>query len=100
MSSELDVLNQKVDALTSNLSGIDNELKKVNQSLTDLIRIDGDIRRIEEKIDRIGLENDDHENRIRELEAKSGKVYERVVGHVLSVSIGGVVVFFIMKALG
>jgi len=97
MSAEIALIDQKVDLLTENVTGINAELKKVNESLTHLIRIDGDIRRIEEKTDRIGLENDDHENRIRAMETKSGKLFERIVGHVISVSAGAVVVYVIMN---
>jgi len=100
MSDDLAVLNQKVDDMGADISGINKELKQVNESLKHLIRIDGDIKRIEEKIDRIGVQADDHENRLRTLERKSGALFERVAGHVLSSSIGGVVVFFILKGIG
>ena len=100
MSDDLAVLNQKVDDMGKNITGINNELKQVNESLKHLIRIDGDIKRIEEKIDRIGTQSDDHEKRLRCLENKSGALFERLIGHILSATIGGVSMFFIFKVIG
>lgn len=100
MSGELAVLEQKVDSLSADVSGIKTELKQVNESLKHLIRIDGDIKRVEEKIDRIGKESKDHEDRLRNLESKPGLFFGSVVKHMVSASAGAVAVFFVMKVMG
>ena len=99
MSESIAVLNQKVDDLGEDVSNINNELKTMNSSLSDLIRIDGNILRLEEKLNRIGTEKDDHEDRIRALESKSGRLFERILGYAISVSVGGVCTFLLMKGL-
>ena len=47
---------------------VGDELKELTQALRDLIRIDGDIRRLREAIKRIGGQVDDHEKRLRSAE--------------------------------
>lgn len=99
MSGDIAVLTQKVDDLGEDVSGINKELKTMNNSLTDLIKIDGNIRRLEEKIDRIGTEKDDHESRLRLLESKSGKMFEKILGHLISVSAGAICTFLLIKVM-
>ena len=100
MAGELAVLEQKVDSLSADVSGIKTELKQVNESLKHLIRIDGDIKRMDEKVDRIGKECKDHEDRLRILESKPGLFLSSIIKHIASASTGAVAVFFFMKVLG
>ena len=97
--SEIALLNQRFDGLDSKVTSIDRELKQVNVSLTNLIRIDGNIKRIEEKIDRIGQESDDHEERLRKLEARSGNMLDTIIASVFAMVLGGIVMFFFMSAV-
>ena len=100
MTGELQVLEQKVDSLSANVTGINAELKQVNESLKHLIRIDGNIKRVDEKADRIGKECKDHEARLRALESKPGLFFSSIVKHVVSAGTGAVAVFFVMKVMG
>lgn len=47
---------------------VGGELKELTQALRDLIRIDGDIRRLGEVTKRIGGQVDEHEKRLRVVE--------------------------------
>lgn len=55
------------------------------------------LARIETKIDGYKPQLDDHENRLRELEGKSGKKYEAAVGSAIAAIIVGVIGFVIGK---
>jgi septal ring factor EnvC (AmiA/AmiB activator) len=48
---------------------VGEDLKELTKALRDLIRLDGDIRRLAEAVKRIGTQVDDHEGRLRAVEA-------------------------------
>ena len=51
------------------MSSVGDELKELTKALRDLIRLDGDIRRIQDAVGRIGRQADDHEIRVRRIES-------------------------------
>jgi hypothetical protein len=95
--SDMDVVEQKLVGLEKTVNGLRNDVKEISDSLRELIRIDGDMKRIGDAVGRIGKETADHESRLRVLELKGGKLLERLMTHGLSVAIGGAVMFFIGK---
>lgn len=66
-------LEQKIEGLRSEVSArfdlVHDDLKELTKALRELIRLDGDIRRLQDAIGRIGRTSDDHENRLRLVEA-------------------------------
>ena len=96
--SEIAALNQKVDSIKEDMNGFRDDMKGLTEALRDLIRIDGDMKRLGDAVRRIGIESDDHETRIRIIESKSGKLLDRAIAHVFSVSLGGVAVIILQKA--
>lgn len=85
--------------------GVRADLRELTQALRELIRLDGDIRRIDDKVIRIGAEVDDHENRLREME-KSDAAQTRSVGlfdwllrHALGILVGGAITAVLLKGV-
>ena len=95
--SDIDLVEQKVDTLTATVFGLRDEVKELTKALRELIRIDGDIKRLSEAIGRIGGESEDHEARLRVLESRGGRRMEALITHGLSVGIGCMVMFLIGK---
>lgn len=84
-----------------------NQLENVNSTLKDLatatkelIRVDGDVRVLREAVGRIGKESDDHEKRLRLLEGKPGRRYDKVIDRLITVAIGAGVGFIISHLVG
>lgn len=63
----LDVLGGEVK---SQLGVVNVELRELTKALRDLIRLDGDIRRLQDAVGRIGRETEDHEKRLRVIESR------------------------------
>lgn len=72
MTAELKDLEQKLETFRSEVGErfdrVHDDLKDLTKALRDLIRLDGDIRRLQDAIGRIGRESGDHEKRLRVLE--------------------------------
>lgn len=60
---------------------VGDELRELTKALRELIRIDGDIRRIQDAVGRIGRQVDDHEERTRALET-AGSAHAVTVKHL------------------
>lgn len=110
MAGDLESLKQDLDELRGDIGkrfdSVHTELKELTKALRDLVRIDGDQRRIEEKVNRIGSEVGDHEKRIRHLERsdagqeKSVGLLDWIVRHAMSMGIGGAIGAALLKAAG
>lgn len=74
----------------------EQEIIMINEALT---TIKMTVARIETKIDAQGDTLSDHEARIRELEGKSGKKWDTVIGAIISAVIVGVIGYAIGKLL-
>jgi len=65
-------LDKKIERLREDVanqfSGIRADIKDLTQSLRELIRIDGDMKRQNDALTRIGSQVDDHEERLRAVE--------------------------------
>ena len=65
--------------------GVRGDLKEQTKALQELVRLDGDISRLDDAMHRIGHEAKDHEKRIRELEmnthtnSRTREWFERIV---------------------
>ncbi len=79
MTTEIQALEQKLetfrgavgerfDEVGVRFDRVHDDLKDLTKALRDLIRIDGDIRRLQDATGRIGRECEDHEKRLRVLE--------------------------------
>jgi hypothetical protein len=70
--AEVDNLKQDLNALKVSVNeqfdGVRNDLKELTSALRDLIRLDGDIKRVQDAVHRIGTQVDDHETRLRGVE--------------------------------
>lgn len=66
-------LQQKIEGLRAEVSArfdlVHEDLKELTKALRELIRLDGDIRRLQDAIGRIGRTSDDHELRLRTVES-------------------------------
>lgn len=62
-----DVQRFKKD-VSDQFGAIRADLKDLVQAMRELVRIDGDIKRVNDVVDRVGHEVDDHELRIRKIE--------------------------------
>lgn len=60
-------------SINGQLEGVKQELRELTNALRELIRIDGDIKRVQDAMSRIGRQVDDHEIRVRKVE-NSGSV--------------------------
>ena len=72
MNGEIQEIERKVEALRSEVgaqfAGVRSDLKEVSQALRDLIRLDGDLKRQNDALLRIGKQVDEHEIRLYKLE--------------------------------
>lgn len=68
----LEALDAKFEKLRHSVDeqfgGVRKELKELTQALRDLIRLDGDLKRQNDAIVRIGRQVDDHENQLRDIQ--------------------------------
>lgn len=64
-------VNTKLDTVSS-------EIKELTRALRELIRLDGDIRRQNDALARIGRQVDDHEVRLRRVEIEDSKQGARI----------------------
>ena len=62
------------------LDGVQSELRELTKALRELIRIDGDIKRVQDAMARIGRQVDDHEERLRTVEVNGAGTGARL-GH-------------------
>lgn len=71
MPFETHELDSKIEGLrtevSQQLSGMRAELKQMTELMRELVRLDGDMKRLSDAIGRIGKESEDHENRLRTL---------------------------------
>jgi len=69
---DIQALEHKLETFRDEIGGrfdrVHDDLKELTKALRDLIRLDGDIRRLQDAMSRIGHESGDHELRLRELE--------------------------------
>ena len=113
MSTEIQAVEEKVEFLRTELGRrfdtVQEELKELTKALRDLIRLDGDIRRLQDAVGRIGRETEDHEKRLRTLEG-SGAATQATVKHADRQSwliitaaaslLSGLVVFLLTHLIG
>lgn len=59
--------------VAAQLGGVRDEIRELTVAFRELIKLDGDIKRTNDAVGRIGRESDDHEIRLRALEAISAK---------------------------
>ncbi len=69
----LAALDSKIEALRGNFTnqfiGMRTDIKELTQALRELIRLDGDLKRQNDAIGRIGRQVDGHDERLHEIEA-------------------------------
>jgi hypothetical protein len=93
-------IKQEIQQLKSNidekLDGVRSDIKELTKAFRDLVRLDGDIKRVDIVVDRIGRQVDDQEKRLRAVET-SGAINgnrissgERIRWLIFSVSCSGV----------
>lgn len=84
MIDETQAVQKIVEDLRKEVSGrfdsMQEDIKELTKALRDLIRIDGDIRRLQDSVGRIGRETEDHEKRVRLLEG-SGVATQSDIKH-------------------
>ncbi len=86
-------------------SDVNSKLDGIGQALQELIRLDGDIKRQQDAIVRIGRQVDSHETRMRDLEkgsalnSRSVGRFDRLVDRVLMVLVGALVMYAISGGL-
>lgn len=77
--SEIEVVEQKIEHLRvdfsrqfadvrEDLTGMRTDVKEIGKALTELIRLDGETKRQNDALKRIGRQVDDHETRLRSAE--------------------------------
>lgn len=70
----VDALNKKIDVINSHFAkefdGVRADLKDLTRALRDLIRLDGKIENLTTLVTRVGIDVDDHEKRMREIETR------------------------------
>jgi len=66
--SDMDALRRDFNA---QMGGIKSDLKEMTRALTELIRLDGEMKAQNGALNRIGRQVDDHETRIRTTEVHS-----------------------------
>lgn len=85
MDENIQSVERKLDDFRREVRGrmdtVGEELKELTKALRDLIRLDGDIRRIQDAVGRIGRQADDHEERMRALET-TGSAQAATVKHL------------------
>jgi DNA-binding MarR family transcriptional regulator len=59
---------------------LQSEIKSLNASMKDIIRLEGKLARINDLVDRIGVEQDDVEQRVRVLEKNTNINSVRISG--------------------
>lgn len=76
MANEVETLERKLeemrDDVRTQFAEVRDDLKELTKALRELIRLDGDIRRLQDACGRIGRESEDHEKRLRALEQTRG----------------------------
>jgi len=109
--NDLQSLDKKLETFRGEIGErfdrVHDDLKELTKALRDLIRLDGDIRRLQDAIGRIGRATDDHETRLRAVEAAAAAVTVEsrhldrtqwlgitTVATVVATIIAGTVVFF------
>lgn len=97
-------LNVVRKELNGQMAGVRADIKDLTLALRDLIRLDGDLKRIEQAQSRIGRQVDDHEERMREMEVGSaghGKtvgLVDKLVEHAATLIVGALLaVMFLGK---
>lgn len=87
MAAEQQALEDKLEDLRGEVGRrfdtVHNDMKDLTKALRDLVRLDGDLHRIQDSVVRIGAQVDDHEQRLRPLET-SGAVQGVTVKHISS----------------
>jgi hypothetical protein len=72
MTTDIETVERKVEELRSEvgrqLGGVREELKELTKALRDLIRLDGDMKRTNDALIRIGKQVDGHETRLHTME--------------------------------
>ena len=72
-AAALSALDTKIEALRSNVSGqltgVRSDIKELTQALRELIRLDGDLKRQNDALGRIGRQVDNHDARLHEIES-------------------------------
>lgn len=102
--ADVDELKRNLDALRENVneqfSGVREDIKELTAAFRELIRMDGDLKRVNDAMSRIGKQVDDHEERLRRME--NGQAADSVrVGTsermfwIIVTGVVGVVTFFL-----
>jgi hypothetical protein len=97
-----DDLNVVREELNVQLAGVRADIKDLTLALRDLIRLDGDLKRIEQAQTRIGRQVDDHEDRLRSVEvggaghAKTVGLVDKLVEHAASLIIGALIALLLL----
>ncbi len=88
-----EVQNLRVD-VRNNMGELRTDIKELTKAFRELVRIDGDVNRLRDAVGRIGKEVEDHEKRLRAIEAVAPETRtklhfgERLLWAAVSVGVG------------
>jgi len=80
-------------------ASLEKKIDGLTEALRDLIRIDGDMKRIQDAQSRIGRQVDDHETRLRVVEIaqpsakRASRFMDKIPEWLISASLGGIAVY-------
>lgn len=94
------------EEVSGQLAGVRADLRDLAQAMRELVRLDGDIKRLSDLTHRVAGESLEHERRIRALEieragtAKSIGLWEHLIKHAASLALGATLAAVALKTMG